>query len=507
VPAIGACFFEILVSNNYRYRADNRKFFLAADEIALKRYKTIEPFLKRRATLEAISKQHKTPVRTLYNWVKAFEGNGLNGLKPKERSDRGRYRAASNELVNVIEGLYLRTPPVPIMTVYRITQEICTKNGWEPPSYDVVRNVIVKIPARLKTLAHDGQKAYNQQFGLAHRFEADGPNEIWQADHTPLDIKVLDARGQAFKPWLTAIVDDYSRAVPGYFLGFEPPSSVRIALALRQAIWRKEDPNWTVCGIPEKFYSDRGSDFMSNHIDQVAIDLKFETIQTEPDDPQGKGKCERFFLTVTQSFLSKLPGYAPEGYGDVEAVLTIEQLEERFKNWLITQYLDGVHSETKVTPKDRWESFPFVPRMPDSIEQLDLLLLTVVQTRRVHRDGIRFSGFRYSDVSLGGYTGEDVTIRYDPRDLSQILVYSSDSLVCRASCFELSGRSMSLKEVRQARNHEAKVQRQRLTELLAAADKYAPIERAAAPLVQPSIEAPPVEYPKLKIRRFACDND
>lgn len=479
-------------------------------EAALNRYKIIEPFLKRRATLEAISKQTNTPVRTLYNWVKAFELNGLNGLKPKQRNDRGRFRSAQEELVALIKGLYLRSPPVPMMTVYRTVEEICSKNGWETPSYDVVRNVIHKIPASLKTLAHEGKKAYNQQFGLAHRFEAEGPNEIWQADHKLLDIRILDARRQAFKPWLTAIVDDYSRAVPGYFLGFEPPSSVRVASALRQAIWRKEAQNWTICGIPEKLYTDRGSDFMSNHIDQVAIDLKFDKIETEPDDPQGKGKCERFFLTVTESFLSKLPGYAPEGYGDVEAVLTIEQLQERFQGWLTTKYLVDEHSEIKMPPKDRWESFPFVPRMPDSIDQLDLLLLTVVQTRRVHRDGIRFSGFRYSDVSLSGYIGEDVTIRYDPRDLSQIHVYCNDSLICHASCFELSGRSASLKEVRQARNREAKVQRLRLSEFLATADKYAPVERAAdhtIQAVQASLETPPVDYPKLKIRRFACDND
>jgi len=144
----------------------------------------IEPFLHHRATLEAISKQHNTPVRTLYNWVTAFKVNGLTGLKPKHRSDSGRYRSAQDDLVDVIKGLYLRTPPVPIMTVYRKVQEICSKNGWESPCYDVVRNVILKIPASIKTLAHEGKKAYNQQFGLAHRFEADGPNEIWQADHS-----------------------------------------------------------------------------------------------------------------------------------------------------------------------------------------------------------------------------------------------------------------------------------------------------------------------------------
>ena len=40
------------------------------------------------------------------------------------------------------------------------------------------------------------------------------------------------------QPWLTVILDDYSRAVAGYFLFFEAPSAAQTALALRQAIWR-----------------------------------------------------------------------------------------------------------------------------------------------------------------------------------------------------------------------------------------------------------------------------
>lgn len=330
-------------------------------------------------------------------------------------------------------------------------------------------------------MAHEGLKAYKQAFGLIHRFEADRPNEIWQADHTPLDILVLNSKQEPLKPWLTVIIDDYSRAVPGYFLGFQPPSSMRIATALRQAIWHKDNENWKICGIPEKFYSDQGSDFTSSHIDQVSIDLKFETIQTEAGDPQGKGKSERFFLTVNEMLLSSLPGYSPAGENNVQAVLTLEQLEERFRQWLLTEYMTRIHSEINSTPKDRWESFPLVPRLPESLEQLDVLLLTVTKCRRVRRDGIRFSGFRYMDAQLNGYVGEDVTIRFDPRDLSYIHVYKENVLVCKAHCFELSGKTMSLQEVRQARNHEAKAQRTLLSELLSTADKHAPRPRYEAP--------------------------
>lgn len=475
-------------------------------EFAIERYRIIEPYLKQLSTLEEISKRQGKSVRTLNYWVAAFKKDGLTGLMPKSRNDKGEHRSAEVELVKIIQGLYLRTPPVPISTVYRSVQEICSKNNWDIPSYGVVRNIVLEIPSSLKTLAHEGPKAYKQEFGLLHRFEADRPNEIWQADHAKLDINVLDSNKRAVKPWLTVIIDDYSRAIPGYFIGIDTPNSVRIALALRQAIWTKEEENWTICGIPEKFYSDNGSDFVSKHIDQVAIDLKIETLQTEPNDPQGKGKCERFFRTVKDMFLSNLPGYAPKGFGSNEALLTVDQLDKKFRNWLTSVYLVRKHSETEMTPSERWESFPFVPRMPDSIEQLNHLLLTVVKERRVQRDGIRLFGYLYSDVELNRHITEFVTVRFDPRDLSQIHVYSNDVLVCKANCFELTGKMTSLKEVRRARNHEAKIQRNKLGELLTAADKFSP-EETSSERTDATFDETPPEKPRPRIRRFACDKE
>jgi putative transposase len=41
--------------------------------------------------------------------------------------------------------------------------------------------------------------------------------------------------------------------------------------------------------------------------------------------------------------------------------------------------------------------------MPETLEQLDLLLLTVPTTRKAHPDGIRFQGLRYMDTTLAAY--------------------------------------------------------------------------------------------------------
>ena len=59
--------------------------------------------------------------------------------------------------------------------------------------------------------------------------------------------------------------------------------------------------------------------------------------------------------------------------------------------------------------------------MPSSLEQLDLLLLEIPKSRKIHSDGIHFQGFRYSNTNLG-YVGEYVLIRYNPNDMGEIRV-------------------------------------------------------------------------------------
>lgn len=123
-------------------------------------------------------------------------------------------------------------------------------------------------------ISHQGEKYYQNKYDLIQIRESSRPNEIWQADHTLLDIYILDQKGNINRPWLTIIMDDYSRAIAGYFISFDAPNAQNTALTLHQAIWNKNNTNWPVCGIPEKFYTDHGSDFTSHHMEQVAIDLK-----------------------------------------------------------------------------------------------------------------------------------------------------------------------------------------------------------------------------------------
>ena len=77
--------------------------------------------------------------------------------------------------------------------------------------------------------------------------------------------------------------------------------------------------------------------------------------------------------------------------------------------------------------------------MAETLEQLDLLLLTVAKMRKVQPDGVRFQGMRYIDPTLAAYVGESVVLRYDPRDLAEVRLFHQGKFLCRAICPGLAG--------------------------------------------------------------------
>ncbi len=270
---------------------------------AMERFHLLQPHLEEGRALTQVARQVGIPYRTAQRWVALYHRFGLAALARKQRADHGIRRSLSPQMHKAVEGLALQKPPLPIAALYRQIYRLAQQRNEKPPSYAVIYDVVRQLPADLVMLAHEGTKAYADAFEMVHRREADRPNAIWQADHTLLDILLIREDGTTVKPWLTVIIDDYSRAIAGYFLFFEAPSALQTALALRQAIWRKDDARWQVCGIPEVLYTDNGSDFTSRHLEQVAADIKMQLLFSTPGKPRGRGRIERFFGGLTSMFL------------------------------------------------------------------------------------------------------------------------------------------------------------------------------------------------------------
>jgi putative transposase len=235
-------------------------------------------------------------------------------------------------------------------------------------------------------------------------------------------------------------------------------------------------------------------------MEQVAADLKMELVFSEVGFPRGRGKIERFFQTVEQMLLPDLPGYTPEGQPPAPAQWSLPAFEEVFRTWLLDEYLQRPQKEIGATPQACWEASGFLPQMPDSLEQLDLLLLQVAKGRRVHQDGIYFEGKRYLDLTLAAYVGEDVTIRYDPRDIAELRVFYQDAFLCRAICAELAGQTISLKEIQAARTAQRKTLRETLTDRQQVVERYLAVHRP--PEMRPPEESEPSTPPPPRLKRY-----
>jgi hypothetical protein len=74
---------------------------------------------KMTAPLKAVAAAARVPFRTAQRWVSLYRQFGLAGLARKKRTDNGRHREISVKLKEVIEGLALQKPPLPVASIFR----------------------------------------------------------------------------------------------------------------------------------------------------------------------------------------------------------------------------------------------------------------------------------------------------------------------------------------------------------------------------------------------------
>ena len=336
----------------------------AQRQMAMERFAVLQPHLDEDVPLARAARQAGVPIRTAERWLARYRQRGLAGLARPVRSDAAVHRLPA-DLVALIEGMGLKKPRASAAAIHRRVRDVATAHGWYLPSYSTVYAILAALDPAMVTLAHEGAAAFRDRYELIHRHRAEAPNALWQADHTLLDLLILDEAGKPVRPWLTTVMDDHSRAVAGTMVFLGAPSTLTTSLALRQAIWRKADPSWPVCGIPDVLYVDHGSDFTSHHLDQVAASLRFRLVYSAVARPQGRGKIERLFGTLNTELLPELPGHLQHGKPVTMPRLSLAELDRALTTYITGTYHRRVHGETNVTPLEAWRGTGFLPRLPE----------------------------------------------------------------------------------------------------------------------------------------------
>jgi putative transposase len=323
---------------------------------------------------------------TLDRWILNYREGGFDALVPSPRQSQPR---TPQEILDLASALKKENPSRSAAQVRRILR---AQLGWAPDESTIQRlfrrtglNALAAAPA---------------EPGVFGRFEADRPNEIWTGDalHGP--------RIGGRKTYLFAFLDDHSRAIVGHRWGFAE-DTVRLAAALRPALAAR--------GVPEHVYVDNGSAFVDSWLLRACAKLGIRLVHSAPGRPQGRGKIERFFRTVTEQFVVEIAS------GDGEPGRQVGDLAEMnrlFTAWVETDYHRKVHSETGHAPLARWlEAGPFpVPAPADLAEAFRWS-----EHRTVSKTGlVSLHGNRYQVDP--GLVGRKVELVFDPFDLTFLRV-------------------------------------------------------------------------------------
>ena len=125
----------------------------------------------------------------------------------------------------------------------------------------------------------------------------------------------------------------------------------------------------------------------------------------------------------------------------------------------------------------KWNEGKCLPRLPESLDALDLMLHKVGKPHKMWQEGIRFKNRRYSDLLLTQSIGQEFTIRYDPRDLSSIWVYEEEGkLLCKAISADSLESEMELSGLMAKNARTKKELKKKIKEKNAAADAFVKAE-------------------------------
>lgn len=420
----------------------------------------------------AVARQLGLSESSVKRLVGQWRQQGLKGLVRQVRSDRGEHRVGEAWQEFIIKtyragnrgGRALSAAQVAVRVASRASELGEAEYPSRSTVYRVLRGEIEQRQQRQqkRSLGWRGERLRLKTKG-GQDLEIIESNQVWQCDHTRVDLLVVDQSGELLgRPWLTIVVDSYSRCIMGLHLGMEAPSAIVVCLALRHAILPKQygggyelSQSWGTYGIPQYLYTDGGKDFQSQHLEQVATELGIVSEQRRY--PSEGGIVERPFGTLNSELFSSLPGYTGSNVAkrpkqaERAASLTLIELEKLLVRYIVERYNQSIDARMGNQSRiERWEAGS--ERQLPLIGERELDICLMRQERRVvYRGGyIQFANLTYRGEHLGGHAGESIVIRYNPRDITSVLIYqcsgAKDVFVARAHAQGLETECLSLAE-------------------------------------------------------------
>jgi len=348
--------------------------------------------------------------RTIQTWYSRYKKDGITTMHPRTRSDRGVPRKMTvSEVAEVVDQArrhFRDGKPRNITALYRV----CIEHGLIQRA-EIAPNTFRRIVKANGLLDPETPDETKQRLAFAKACS----NEMWQAD-TMVGPYIKTGNGHA-QAKLIAFLDDASRVCcHGEF--FVAENTDTLVHAFKSALYKR--------GIPQTLYVDNGSIYTSKEISQICARIGTLLCHAPVRDGAAKGKVERFFRTVRESFLTRALDLS-----------SIDALNHAFSRWVEDEYNAVEHSSILMKPIDRFGlDLPRVRFLPPN--QVNDELFYVEEDRSILADNT-FSFQRRRFEAPRDLRSRKVQIRFDRKRPEHVIVFYKGERMGTARPVDLVG--------------------------------------------------------------------
>lgn len=317
-------------------------------------------------------KELNVSIRTLYYWQARFKAaeeefnSGFLGLLSNASSRGNKNRKLPTETISLIEKYIDSKYEVPKQpTRYSVWCELinaCNKLGIITPSYQTFCSMVRKRPAdkQKKRLGRRGgykNEPFYLELDLKTPRHGDRPFEIGHIDHTEIDTELICSQtGENLgRPWLTILIDAYSRMVLAFCLTFDRPSYRSCMSVLRECVRRHQR-------LPQILVMDGGREFRCTYFESLLAYYRITSKYRPPSKARFGSVCERIFGSTSTRLLYNLAGNTQLTKNEVRfvtkevnpknlAVWTLGDLHEVMSEYFYEVYPNLHHPTLGQSPK------------------------------------------------------------------------------------------------------------------------------------------------------------
>lgn len=337
-------------------------------------------------------KTKRISISTLRRKLNKYKEGGFLALARKTRSDRGKIRSVEQEIIE--RAIELKKDQA-FRCDEAINRFLINEYGKTIPRSTLYRHLRKAGATRLK-LGVTGKP-------VRKRWTKKYSNQMWVGDFEHGPYVLVD--GEAKKTHLSLFIDVYSRYIIEARYYLKENLDILIDSLLRA---------WGAHGSSSALYLDNAKIYQSNSLNAACYELNIKLIFRKPGEPEGGGVVERAFLTVQQQFEAEVRA---------GSIFSLEELNRAFSAWLNVSYHTRIHSETKQSPKERYQQGLTVVRHVDIEKILPFFLKTEIRTVDRTFSDIRLYGKFYRVPHT--LRADKVKVKYDPYATEEvILVYS-----------------------------------------------------------------------------------